>query len=231
MRFVKVKMKKQKQVFNKGNKIRDIVIDSKSHLAILASLLVIFNAFLIVCAILLASMLNVWYVWLIDFLLVLFCVVKSILTYVKGSKYFCYSLYENCIYLDSIWYDKTIIEYKLINRIKFKTGLLDNFFGKKTHTLTLFLDDELQTKVNLYLIKEKPENLIEEIAKHSQLIFKAKHQSSANKESTLTQTNKTTAKVGQTTKPLNSKNVVSAKSSQKEKNQKDSKNKISNKKK
>lgn len=167
-------MKKKKPIFNKGNKIRNIEVDVKSHLRILAGLLIVFNLFLVDCAIFLAIFINLWYVWLIDILLVLLCVIRSVFTYLNGSKNFCYTLYENCIYLDSIWYDKTIIEYKLIKNIKFKIGFLDKIFGKRTHTLTILLDDELQTKINLYLIKESPESLIEEVSKNSSIIFKQK---------------------------------------------------------
>ena len=167
-------MKKKKPIFNKGNKIRNIHVDVKSHLIILASLLIVFNLFLVACAISLAVFINRWYVWLIDILLVLLCLLKSIFTYLNGAKNFCYAIYENCIYLDSIWYDKTIIEYKLIKNIKFKVGFLDKMFGKKTHTLIILLNDELQTKINLYLIKESPENLIEEISKNSSIMFKQK---------------------------------------------------------
>ncbi len=164
-------MKKKKQIFNKGKKIRNIQIDAKIHLRILAILLILFNLFLFVCAVSMAVMLNVWYVWVLDIVLVTFCLVKSIVTYLKGVKQFGYALYENCIYLDSILYDSSIVEYQLIKNIKFKTGILDKLFGKKTYTVTLYLNDEIQTKVNLYLIKEDPDKLFEEILQHCQLSF------------------------------------------------------------
>lgn len=164
-------MKKQKKVFNKGQKLGEIQVNSTCHLKILATLLVVFNLFLIVAAIAVAVLINHWIIYTLDVLIVAFCLLRSFSTYFVGGKQFCYALYENCIFLDSIWYDSTIIEYSIIKRIKFRVGFLDKLFGKNTCTLTLFLNDALQSKVNLYFVKEDPQALIEKIKSFSNLSF------------------------------------------------------------
>lgn len=163
-------MKKEK--FEIGNKIREIKVDNKQNSTILGVCLLIFNLFFIASAILLAYWINFWIIWVLDVLIVLFCVSRSIYTFIYSKKKHSYAIYENCLILNTVWYDNAIMDFNSINRIKMKVGFVDKWFRRGTHTLTIYLNDEIQTKINLYFIKEDPKTLIDEITNLSNHNFK-----------------------------------------------------------
>ena len=156
--------KKSKKIqFKTGNKIRDLSIDLNVNLFILGMLLIVFNCVFIISALLLAHWINLWWVWFIDFVLVIFCILHSIANFVYNSKNYHFTLHENCMVLNSMWFYNTIIDLRQIKEIKTKIGFWDKLFGRGTCTLTLLLSDEFQTKINLYFLKEDPTNLYNEL--------------------------------------------------------------------
>ena len=112
----------------------------------------------------LARWINIWWVWLIDLVLVAYGIVRSLYTFIYSMKNYHFALHENCLVLNSMWYYNTVIDFKSIKEIKTKIGFWDKIFGRATCTLTLLLNDELQTKINLYFIKENPTSLYNELS-------------------------------------------------------------------
>lgn len=158
------KSKRVKQQIQVGAKIRDLKIDLSTNLFILALLLIVFNCVFICSALLLAYWINIWWVWLIDIIIALYCAFYSLATFVYyNSNNYYYSLHENCLVLNSIRYDNTIIEYKMIKQIKTKIGFWDKIIGRGTCTMTMYLNDDAQTKIKIYFIKENATQLYNEI--------------------------------------------------------------------
>ncbi len=159
----KTKQKEQLPEIKIGATIRDLKIDLSTNLFILGLLLIVFNCVFIISAFMLAYWINLWWVWLIDITLVIYCVTHSVCSYFYNKKNYHFTLHTNCLVLNSMWYYNTVIDYKLIKEIKVKTGFWDRIFGRGTCTLTIYLKNEMQAKINLYFLKENPTQLYNEL--------------------------------------------------------------------
>lgn len=155
--------KQKKQPIKLGKKIRNLNIDLSTNLFILLMLLIVFNCVFIISALMLAHWINIWWVWVIDLAVSILCVVYSICSYLYCVKNYRFVLYENCLVLNSMWYYNTIIELKQIKQVEVKIGFWDKVFGRGTCTLILRLNDELQTKIKLYFLKENCTKLKDEL--------------------------------------------------------------------
>ncbi len=157
-------MKKAKQPeFDKGEKIRDLKIDKSLNMGIMGVSLILLNCFLAYSAIMLAIWINFWFVWVLDCFIVAFCLYKSIHTFFHTSKTYKFSLYSNCVALNSLWLDNMVVQYNQIKKIKIRTSFPDRIFRHGTCTLTIFLNDELNNKISLYFLKENPQKLMLEL--------------------------------------------------------------------
>lgn len=172
--------KQKKQPIKLGKKIRNLNIDLGTNLFILLMLLVVFNCVFIISALMLAHWINIWWVWLIDLVVSILCVVYSVCSYLYCVKNYCFALYENCLVLNSMWYYNTVIELKLVKQVEVKTGFWDRVFGRGTCTLVLRLNDESQTKIKLYFLKENIAQLKDELYRVILASKGAKNRKNAN---------------------------------------------------
>lgn len=157
-----LKKKKDNEIFV-GEKIRDLKIDLNINLFILSVLLIVFNCVLIISALMLAHWIDIWWVWLIDIIISIFCVAHSVNTFFANRKNYKFSLHKNCLVLNSMWYYNTKIDYSLIRKINTKIGFWDKAFGRGTCSLVIYLKDDLRTRINLYFLKEDPVKLYNEL--------------------------------------------------------------------
>ncbi|MBR6778614.1 MAG: hypothetical protein IKM43_00460 [Clostridia bacterium] len=161
-------MKKKKDLTKpKDEKIRDIEIDKQKHLLELGLLIVLFNLFLIGAVTRLGTYINVWYVWLINGILTIYCIIHSIVTMIRQYKNNKYQLFKDKIVVNSIWY-ATEVEYKEIVRMESKLTFLDKFATKHTCSLVIIFGQD-RHRIVLHRITEDINKLIKEIDKLKKL--------------------------------------------------------------
>ena len=164
----------KRKEFDIGKKVKEINVDYNQKFFIHAVLLVIFNLLLLIATITLGCLINVWYIWLIDILMIISCFITSVCNFTHAKARYKYTICTNGIMLNSMWYDNMAVDYKLIKRIKMGSRFIDRIASRGTYTITIFLRDDLKSKLTLYFVKDdmmKIKQSIEEQAKNARIQF------------------------------------------------------------
>ena len=108
---------------------------------------------------------NKWYIYLLDIIIVGFCIYRSVVCIKLAKKNHGYTLYSNALAVNSLWYDTTVDISKVYKVVPKKT-LLDKM-TKRTNSLEIYFKDGGYYKIKLYHISEDIGELISEIMQRS----------------------------------------------------------------
>lgn len=155
-------MKKTIEVFETGNKIKDVKINEKQHFLLFISILILFNVILLASTIFVLVFLTKWYNWVLCVIIWITCSWFSFKAYRDEKNYHKCALYENAIVVNSIWFN-IVVDLKNIYDIKIKESILDKAFKINTLSMELYLINSKRKKFTIHFIEEDTEKLKAEI--------------------------------------------------------------------
>ena len=144
--------------------IRLIEIDHKKRLRLLLSLLIVFNVILIGALTYLCVLIKTEFVVVLAVSILIFCVIRSVLTYVESKKDTKYEIYSNKIVCESMVYTGEI-DLSKVYIVKTKKTLTEKIFKKPASRVLIYskAEDIFKNVYSLNFIKEDAEKLSDEI--------------------------------------------------------------------
>ncbi len=136
----------------KGKLIKKIEIYTRQYSTSLAIWLLLFNALLWISLIEVVSSVKNLFSIILTSLIFIFCLVFSIITFVRAKKMHKYELYENAIVLHSLW-DEQTIDLNNVIKVVPNQNMLNKYGTNAIQTLTLFYLDKGIRKVTLKFVK------------------------------------------------------------------------------
>ena len=156
-------MSKQKKTKNQNNhevedfilreKIRDIKINQRQHFMFYISMMVLFNMILIASVAFVLVYLNMWYNWVLCFIVIGVCVYLTFNTYIHEKNFHKCAIHKNAIVINSIWFN-FIADFSKIVLVKPKKSILDKIFKLSTHSLEVRLINSRRKKFTIHFIEE-----------------------------------------------------------------------------
>ncbi len=156
----------KKEELRIGNKVREIEIDRTQYVTYLRVMLAIFNLFLLAGVIALVVYINRWYIYIIDILIVAYCIYRSAAIVHSAKTKHGYTLYSNAIIANSLWYD-TAVDLSTIYKVVERKTLLDRITKRGTHSIIIYFKDGGYYQIKLYNLTENVDELINEIMRLS----------------------------------------------------------------
>ena len=86
-------------------KIRDVKINERQHFMFYISMMVLFNAILVASVAFVLVYLNMWYNWVLCFMVVAVCVYLTFNTYLHEKNFHKCAIHKNAIVVNSIWFN------------------------------------------------------------------------------------------------------------------------------
>ena len=144
--------------------IRLIEIDHKKRLKILFSLLIVFNVILVGALTYLCVLIKTAFVVILALSILIFCVIRSVLTYVESKKDTKYEIYPNKIVCESMVYTGEI-DLSKVYIVKPRKTLTEKIFKKPASRVLIYskAGDMFKTVYSLNFVKEDTEKLSDEI--------------------------------------------------------------------
>lgn len=170
----KAKKQEQEEVFVLGDKIRAIKINQRQHFMFYIAMMVLFNAILIASVAFVLVYLNMWYNWVLCFIIVGICAYLTFNTYVHQKNFHKCDIHENALVINSIWFN-IVVDVSKIMEITPKKSILDNMFKLNTYSMEVKMINSKRKKFTIHFIEEDVNQLKTEL---EQYIEKYKEQHS-----------------------------------------------------
>lgn len=168
------KQEKEAEVFVLGNKVRTVKINQRQHLMFYIAMMVLFNAILVASVAFVLVYLNMWYNWVLCFMVVAVCAYLTFHTYLHEKNFHKCMIHSNAIVVKSIWFN-FVADFSKIVLIKPKKSFLDKMFKLNTYSLEVRLTNSKRKKFTIHFIEEDVNQLKTEL---EQYIEKYKEQHS-----------------------------------------------------
>ena len=146
-------------------KIRDIKINQRQHFMFYISMMVLFNAILVASVAFVLVYLNMWYNWVLCFMVVAVCVYLTFNTYLHEKNFHKCAIHKNAIVVNSIWFNFTA-DFSKIVLLKPKKSILDKIFKLSTHSLEIRLTNSRRKKFTIHFIEEDIKKLQSELEEY-----------------------------------------------------------------
>ena len=147
------KQEKEAEVFVLGNKVRTVKINQRQHLMFYIAMMVLFNAILVASVAFVLVYLNMWYNWVLCFMVVAVCAYLTFHTYLHEKKFHKCMIHSNAIVVKSIWFN-FVADFSKIVLIKPKKSVLDKMFKLNTYSLEVRLTNSKRKKFTIHFIEE-----------------------------------------------------------------------------
>ena len=147
------KQEKEAEVFVLGNKVRTVKINQRQHLMFYIAMMVLFNAILVASVAFVLVYLNMWYNWVLCFMVVAVCVYLTFNTYLHEKNFHKCMIHSNAIVVKSIWFN-FVADFSKIVLIKPKKSILDKMFKLNTYSLEVRLTNSKRKKFTIHFIEE-----------------------------------------------------------------------------
>ena len=158
-------MKKEKKKKEKapklvvGKVVKEIKIDKSQHITELSFAVAVFAIILLGGLASFCFMFDVWFVWLISGILLIYFLTHSVLLVMKATTHAKYLLCENCLVVNSIWH-YCVIELKDIKKIETKHTIFDGKKSEKRFSLVINYEEKGKKKATLHSILEDKKELL-----------------------------------------------------------------------
>lgn len=147
------KQEKEAEVFVLGNKVRTVKINQRQHLMFYIAMMVLFNAILVASVAFVLVYLNMWYNWVLCFMVVAVCAYLTFHTYLHEKNFHKCMIHSNAIVVKSIWFN-FVADFSKIVLIQPKKSVLDKMFKLNTYSLEVRLTNSKRKKFTIHFIEE-----------------------------------------------------------------------------
>ena len=159
------KQEKEAEVFVLGNKLRTVKINQRQHLMFYIAMMVLFNAILVASVAFVLVYLNMWYNWVLCFMVVAVCVYLTFHTYLQEKNFHKCVIHSNAIVVKSIWFN-FVADFSKIVLVKPKKSILDKMFKLNTYSLEVRLTNSKRKKFTIHFIEEDINKLQSELEEY-----------------------------------------------------------------
>ena len=159
------KQEKEAEVFVLGNKVRTVKINQRQHLMFYIAMMVLFNAILVASVAFVLVYLNMWYNWVLCFMVVAVCAYLTFHTYLHEKNFHKCMIHSNAIVVKSIWFN-FVADFSKIVLIKPKKSVLDKMFKLNTYSLEVRLTNSKRKKFTIHFIEEDIKKLQVELEEY-----------------------------------------------------------------
>lgn len=160
------------------NKIRDVKINERQHFLLFVSMILFFNLLLLTSVAFVLIYLNIWYTWVICFILLSVSFGLSFKTFRETHVFHKCELYSNALVVNSIWFSLKV-DLKDIYEMQVKESFLDKMFKLNTKSLEVKMLGYNRKKFTIHFIEENVVQLKQEITilidKHTENKSKTKN--------------------------------------------------------
>lgn len=156
------KDKKNKSELVLGKHIRTVKTNQKQHFLFFVAMLIFFNMLLLFSVGFVIVSLNIWYNWVLCFVVLSLSGFLSFKTYQKVTVFHKCDLYENAISIRSIWFNIDLA-YEDIFELKIKESILDKLFKINTKSLEIKILNHRRKKFTIHFIEENANKFKKEI--------------------------------------------------------------------
>jgi len=160
------KVKKPKPILDTdivvGEKVKDVKINERQHFLLFISMLIFFNALLIVSVYFVLYYIDRWYNWVICFGILALSAWLSFRTFQQTKVFHRCALYKNAIVINSIWFNR-VVELKNIYELRVKISILDKIFKLNTNSLEVKIMNNKRKKFTIHFIEENAVRLKQKI--------------------------------------------------------------------
>ena len=159
------KQEKEAEVFVLGNKVRTVKINQRQHLMFYIAMMVLFNAILVASVAFVLVYLNMWYNWVLCFMVVAVCAYLTFHTYLQEKNFHKCMIHSNAIVVKSIWFN-FVADFSKIVLVKPKKSILDKMFKLNTYSLEVRLTNSKRKKFTIHFIEEDINKLQSELEEY-----------------------------------------------------------------
>ena len=159
------KQEKEAEVFVLGNKVRTVKINQRQHLMFYIAMMVLFNAILVASVAFVLVYLNMWYNWVLCFMVVAVCAYLTFHTYLQEKNFHKCVIHSNAIVVKSIWFN-FVADFSKIVLVKPKKSILDKMFKLNTYSLEVRLTNSKRKKFTIHFIEEDINKLQSELEEY-----------------------------------------------------------------
>ena len=159
------KQEKEAEVFVLGNKVRTVKINQRQHLMFYIAMMVLFNAILVASVAFVLVYLNMWYNWVLCFMVVAVCVYLTFHTYLQEKNFHKCMIHSNAIVVKSIWFN-FVADFSKIVLVKPKKSILDKMFKLNTYSLEVRMTNSKRKKFTIHFIEEDINKLQSELEEY-----------------------------------------------------------------
>lgn len=147
------KQEKEAEVFVLGNKVRTVKINQRQHLMFYIAMMVLFNAILVASVAFVLVYLNMWYNWVLCFMVIGVSAYLTFHTYLHEKNFHKCVIHSNAIVVKSIWFN-FVADFSKIVLMKPKKSILDKMFKLNTYSLEVRMTNSKRKKFTIHFIEE-----------------------------------------------------------------------------